>query len=469
MTAKNRAGKVTNIKKYRKPLNINIGMVIFAVIFVYILICIAMYFKQNPIAPYVVQEGFLSTNNVYTGIALRNEVTITASDAGYVNYYAREGERVAVGNLVYTVDETGRLNEYISGAQTDENVLSDKQLAQLKSEIVSFEHGFSPTNFATTYDFKFAAKGTVMKLANSSLMENIQNINNTAELADLVNFCRSSYTGIVEYWTDSYEMLTPEMVSASHFDKENYEKKQLLGNQLVAEGESVYKVCTSEEWSLVFPIEETKGQELLEEEYIRVRFLKNQDEAWGKVALLHNDDGTYLELQFNNSMLTFAGERFLDVELILNESTGLKIPNSSVVERDFFLVPEEYVTQSGNSKSFGVLREKALEDGTLTTEYVETTIYSNKDGEYYLDTATLRTGDHIIMPDSTEIYTVSKKATLIGVYNMNNGYADFRQIEILYQNEEYAIVKSNTRYGLNVYDLIVLDASAVDPDQFTYE
>lgn len=51
---------------------------------------------------------------------------------------------------------------------------------------------------------------------------------------------------------------------------------------------------------------------------------------------------------------------------------------------------------------------------------------------------------------------------------MNKGYADFRQIEILYQNEEYAIVKSNTDYGLNVYDLIVQDASTVTADQFIY-
>lgn len=467
--AKKRHKKVTNIKKYRHPLNINIGMVIFAVIFVYILICVALYFRQKPVTPYVVQKGFLSTNNVYTGIAVRNEVLITAADAGYVNYYAREGERVAVGNLVYTVDQTGRLSEYINNEETGENGLSDRELAQLKNDIVNFRHNFSPQNFAATYDFKFQAQGTVLKLANNTLMENIENINRDSELANLVDFCRASYTGIVEYWMDGYETLTPDSVTAAHFDKSEYEKKQLISNQLVAQGDSVYKVCISEEWSLVFPIDEETGRQLLGEEYIKVRFLKNQDEAWGKVALLHNSDGTYLELQFTNSMITFAVDRFLEVELILNESSGLKIPNSSIAEMEFFLVPEAYVTQSGNNKSYGVLREKALEDGTVTSEYVQTSIYSNKDGEYYLDMSALRTGDHLIMPDSPEVYTISKKGTLIGVYNMNKGYADFRQIEILDQNDQYSIVKPNTTYGLNVYDLIVLNASAVDKDQFIYE
>ena len=124
------------------------------------------------------------------------------------------------------------------------------------------------------------------------------------------------------------------------------------------------------------------------------------------------------------------------------------------------------MTQSGDADSYGVLRETVLENGKESTEYVEVSIYSEVDGEYYVDADALRSGDVLQKADSTSEYKVSKKATLTGVYNMNKGYADFRQIEILYQNEEYAIVKSNTDYGLNVYDLIVQDASTVTAEQF---
>ena len=58
---------------------------------------------------------------------------------------------------------------------------------------------------------------------------------------------------------------------------------------------------------------------------------------------------------------------------------------------------------------------------------------------------------------------------MIGVYNINKGYADFKQIIILENNEEYSIVKSNTTYGLNVYDYIVLDAETVEDNDFIYE
>ena len=54
------------------------------------------------------------------------------------------------------------------------------------------------------------------------------------------------------------------------------------------------------------------------------------------------------------------------------------------------------------------------------------------------------------------------------MYNINKGYADFKQINILYNNDEYSIVESNTAYGLNVYDYIVLDATTVSEDELIH-
>ena len=460
--------KVTKIQKYRRPLNINVGMVIFAVIFVYVCICISMYFKDNHIKPYEVREGSLASENLYTGIALREENVVTANAAGYVNYYAREGERVAVGNLVYMVDETGRLSDYLSSAEPGENSLSDSNLAQLKSEVVNFVHGFTPENFSSAYDFKYAVKGTVLKLANHSLLKSLKDSGNG--LTGTVNLAYAPYTGIVMYWLDGYENLTPDMVTADMLKQKDYEKTQLMGNEIVAEGDAVYKVCGNEQWSVVICVDESKAADLAEAEYVKVRFMKNQDESWAAVTILAGTDGnTYAQLSFNNSMVSFVNDRFLEVELLLHEETGLKIPNSAIAQREFFLIPENCITRSGDTDSYGIMKEIVTEDGNRGTEYVTVSVYSIVEGEYYVETEALKSGDHLVIEDTQETYTVSKRATLIGVYNMNKGYADFRQIEILYQNEEYAIVKPNTSYGLRVYDLIVQDASSVSADQFIYK
>lgn len=456
------------ITKYRKPLNLNIGIIIFGVVFIYIIIGIFSYLTSEHIVGYEVPLGVLSTNNVYKGIALREESIFYCNSAGYINYYAREGERVAYNNLVYTVDETGRLSDYINTAALGENALSDEDLSELKSEIVDFSNLFSKDDFSAVYDFKYSVKGTVLKLANIAMLENAGNI--SSEGASLISYGRAGDSGIVIYSTDGYEDKTAESLTAEDFDEKEYKKNQLISNELVAANDAVYKLATNENWMIVIQTEEEKAKELLEEDYVKIRFLKNQDESWAKVSTYTGADGsTLVGLSFSNSMVSFCTDRFIDIELILDEDRGLKIPNSSIVEKQFYLVPEEYITQGGNNDAYGVMRESYLEDGTQTTEFIETNVYNVEDGEYYLDDSTLRLGDRLIKPDSAETYTISKQGSLIGVYNINKGYADFKQIVILDKNEEYAIVQSNTAYGLNVYDYIVLDATTVNEDDFIYE
>lgn len=457
------------ITKYRRPLNLNIGMLIFATIFIYVVICVIMYFQAQHIVGYSVKEGSLTSNTIYKGIALRSEEIITSNDAGYVNYFAREGERAAYGNLIYTIDETGKLSDYIKSNESGENTLSDSDLSELKTEIVSFAGNFDCKDFSSVYNFKYNVEGTVMKLANYNILENVDALNGASGTA-LINYCYAPDSGIVIYSTDGYEDLTLQDITKEHFDQDAYEKTHLVNNELIAKGDPVYKLSTSEDWSIVIPVEVDLAAQLEEAEYIKVRFLKNQYTAWGKVTTNTNEAGdTFASLTFTNSMITFCTDRFVDIELLLEDESGLKIPNSAIVEKEFFIVPKEYVTLGGNSGNSGVLLETYDENGNATTEFVETSIYEETETEYYLDDTVLRAGNYLIKPDSTDKYAVSKTGTLIGVYNINKGYADFKQIIILYQNDEYSIVKSNTAYGLNVYDYIVLDASTVKDNEFIYE
>ncbi|MCI8935778.1 MAG: hypothetical protein HFI44_02795 [Lachnospiraceae bacterium] len=442
-------------------------MVIFAVIFVYIVICVFMYFTQKHIEAHQVTMGSLSSNNIYRGIALRDEEIVNAQKAGYVNYYAREGERVGVGNLVYTLDESGRLADYISTENSD-STLTERDLNELKSEILGFKNNFNRKYFSSVYDFKYSVKGTVLKLANANILENIDKIN-ASGMSELISFCRAPVTGIVIYSVDGYEALKLEEFTSELFDTKTYEKTQLIGNDLVEAGQPVYKISTNEDWSIVIQTDRDKADELLEAEFVKVKFLKNQDTSWGEVSSYTNADGDiFIKLTFTNSMVTFCTDRFIDIELILEEDTGLKIPNSAIVQKEFFIVPKDYVVQGGNSNSYGVMLETYGEDGTAKTEFTETTIYGETETEYYLDDMILRIGNYILKPESMEKYAISKRGSLTGVYNINKGYADFKQINILYQNDEYAIVKSNTQYGLNVYDYIVLDSEAVEDNEFIY-
>ena len=459
-----------NITKYRKPVNLNIGMMVFAVILVYVVICVVMYFRTDHIVRYSVQEGSLTSNSIYKGIALRQEQVVTGQDAGYVNYFAREGERTAVGDLVYTVDETGRLSDYIKAGANGENSLSEGDLSQIKTDIISFVHDFDRKQFDEVYNFRHNMESMAVKLANYNILENADALNDASGTV-LINYRNAVNSGIVLYSTDGYENLKLEDMTAELFDEENYERNYLVNNGLVAAGDPVYKLVTGEDWSIVIQVDKSVADRLVQKEkYVEVRFLKNQYTAWGQAAEYTNEAGdTFVSLTFTNSMITFCTDRFLDVELLLDEETGLKIPNSAIVTKEFFIVPKSYVTKGGPNGNDGVLLETYNEEGEAITQFVETEIYEETETEYYLDDYTLRAGNYIVMPETGEKFAVGKTGSLKGVYNINKGYADFKQISILYDNDEYSVVKSNTNYGLNVYDYIVLNADMVKDNQFIYE
>lgn len=463
------AHKSKKITKYPRVVHLNIGIILYIVIFIYLIMCIFMYANSKQIIPYEVQAGALSANNIYKAIALREETVVTSKDNGYINYFAREGSRAAVGDLVYAIDESGKLSEYLHDNAAGENQLSEQDLSELKTEVVGFSNAFNPQQFSSIYDFKYDMEGMVLKLSNYTIMDSIAALQ-TSGLTGFVKKGTSPLSGIITYSVDGYEDLQLEQMTNERFDLSQYQKSQLIGNHLVSAGDPVFKVSTSEDWSLIIPIDEEREQELIEAEYVLVRFLKNQNTSWGQVKTFTNENGEiFASLSFTNSMITFCNDRFVDIELILEDEIGLKIPNSSIVEKDFFIVPKEYITKGGKNGSHGVLREIYLEDGSMSTEFIDVTIYNETETDCYLDNSVLQIGDYLIKPESTEKYGLSKRGSLIGVYNINKGYADFKQIQVLYSNDEYSIVQSNTAYGLNVYDYIVLDASSVIDNELIYE
>lgn len=88
MAGRRRNSKVVNMRGKRP---INIDLVFFGAVAVYICVICYMAMKTEHIAGYEVNAGSLSVNHTYTGFAIREERVYQAATSGYVSYYAREG------------------------------------------------------------------------------------------------------------------------------------------------------------------------------------------------------------------------------------------------------------------------------------------------------------------------------------------------------------------------------------------
>ena len=220
-------------------------------------------------------------------------------------------------------------------------------------------------------------------------------------------------------------------------------------------------MINSEIWNIIVPIDETMATRLAEHTVVEIKFLKDNKTMYAYYEIRKQDGQNYLILTLKSAMIRYAKERYLEIELLLSEESGLKIPNSAITEKEFFTVPVGFFLQGDDSSNLGCLVKK--DSGT---EFVSPTIYYSDDTYYYIDSEDVQKGDILQKPDSNETYTIGTDvASLNGVYNVNKGYAVFKQIDVIYQNEEYSILKTGTTYGLSLYDHIALDGSKVTENQ----
>ena len=122
------------------------------------------------------------------------------------------------------------------------------------------------------------------------------------------------------------------------------------------------------------------------------------------------------------------------------------------------MIPETYLFNGGDNTDSAFMVRNGSNDTLVFPD-----IYHEEKGYLYVDPTDLPKGSVLVKQNSVDTYTVgSETSSLQGVYCVNKGYATFKQIELLYQNSNYSIIKNNTSYGLALYDHIVLNGSEVE-------
>lgn len=459
---------IINIKKYNKKRHLNVGIILFGVVFAYLLLTTILFFSTERTAVYEVREGSILKDTSYTGIALREEEICYADESGYVNYFYESGKKVPLGHPVYVLSPEAILEEESQDAN-EEVVLKSENWNRLLLKVQAFNENFRKEDF---YQADFLKK-EVDSILTSNTTQN--RFNQLHELLGQEESGFHSYPsaddGIIAYSVDGYEDLQPEDVTEKELSKTGYTKVTLNNNHQIQAGDPVYRFITSEKWSIVIKLTPEIEKQFLEQMgdresmYIRLRMVKDNTTIGGFLMIQYDTENQpYGCISLSDSMIRYVEDRYLDVEIILENEFGLKVPKSSVIGKDFFVVPEAYLTSGGYSKSSGVLRKNPKNS---KVEYVEVTVFDKdvENGVVYLKMEGLQKGDLLVMPESEETITLSDTISLNGVYNVNKGYAVFTPIHILSESTDYYIIQSGDSYGLSNYDHIALYGDSVQDNQ----
>lgn len=450
---------------------VNLNNIIFFILLAYSVYAWVNYATKEKYNYYEVTSGSLEESERYSGVILRDEQSFRASADGYISYYILDKKRVPAGAKVYYISADEQIAQLIE-ANTDSSMeISSQVYTAVKNELSGFVLGYNDDNFKSVYDTKYALD---LRLAEYTGMAGLESVEKILTQKG-VNYIEDSTdrSGTFSVTTDTLTGKTLENVDDSFFDASKNEVNNLRTGMKVKSGSQVYKLVQSDYWNIVFKMTQKQFEKYADKKVLNI-YIPSADIYLKAGFSMHlTEDGkTYAVLSFDKFMIEFINDRYIDFEIIADKNEGLKIPQSSVVDKDFFLIPMDYATRGANGLGWGFNKEWN-EDGVKSIRFVPADIYytDNEQKLSYVkvDDESLFAGDVLIKPGSDEVFVVQDVDILSGVYIINKGYTQFKVIEVIAADDEFLIIKEGTSYGLSVYDHILSNPAGYDEGVVLYK
>ena len=351
-------------KKKSKKKNI-LRLLLIIIVLVYftirsIPILIASKAKTTPI-----ENGTIVESVDCKGIVLRDEIVYRAESQGDISFKVKSGTKVGKGikiaeiknetfnNYKKELEEVDRKIEEHKKRLSSQNDILKEDIKKNQDEIdyimVSLQNNISEQNYeevkrlkdrllivtnkkdAISSEKKLVADqiDTMMKKRN----EIVQKMKNSS----LTYYSQTA--GIVSTTIDGLE----SKFSSKEVDKYTISDYKLLKEKkitvkdknAVKVGNPIFKILEEQEWFIMFKVDNDRIDEIKEGDSISINLVKRNEKLKGTVVKLDKSKKeTLLIVKFKDYLHKFHNERYIDLQLIKESYEGLKIHNSSIVEKE---------------------------------------------------------------------------------------------------------------------------------------
>ena len=194
--------KKSNILEFKKKKQLNIGIIIFGIIFIYLIATVVMYITAPHITVYEVRQGSILKDTAYTGLAIRDEIVVEATESGYINYFAQDNSKVKVGSDIYTLT-SNKLNFEDETSEEDVTLTSEDR-RNITLKIQKFINDYKETNFSDAYDLKNDLKSSLGSLSSKTKLTQLDSMVNQGYISN-ANIYKTADDGVVVYSVDGME------------------------------------------------------------------------------------------------------------------------------------------------------------------------------------------------------------------------------------------------------------------------
>lgn len=448
-----------------RPRSQTISMTFFAAlaILIYIGAMFVRFLTQTSMNYTVAREGVMEQGFTVQGVLTRDEVCLTASEAGVVRYYYAGGKKMArstkIGVMMNSYygdlldQKLQEVYDQLENIDTEYEPFFEQVRTDIDDTVARYLQSRTPDRYSSVYDLKdemetyMARRQQLFALSSNkkvlSLLEE-QGVYLSEKEVEEKNLWLNQ-GGILEYSYDGYEGWTPAQIGQDFID--NYSGQYTYLNiqlQQREKGDVLYRLIHSEKWNITVFLTEDQAKSLSERSTITFWYNDEEEMNARILSLTEDADKKYkLVLELDARMQAHDDERIANLRFVEESLSGIKISDECLVQQDFYCVPSSYILMSGSRE--GVM--KRTETGDV---FVGVSVVWREENEvYFRIKEDLRTGDRILQQGTSETMTVGDPRKLTGVYVINGGSEVFTVVKVLYQEQGYSIVE-----GIDLYDRV---------------
>jgi hypothetical protein len=112
---------------------------------------------------------------------------------------------------------------------------------------------------------------------------------------------------------------------------------------MVSEGSSVYRLTTKNDWQIVLSLTNEEYLKMNEKKRVTVYLDDGAYKVTCPVDFHSHGEGAYAILSLTNYLADFVKDRYVEVEVELRAEDGLKIPNTAIVEKEFYKMESRFL------------------------------------------------------------------------------------------------------------------------------
>ena len=272
-------------KKKRFPLKINVGLVVYTVIALYLVINLILYVTRDHISFSEVEYGRIEDSDTFTGLALRSDSVVYASEDGYVSYYVNDSERAAKGGNVCMLAQNGSSSDSTDIASS----MTSSDYSDIQDQVSNFNTRYSESDYKTVSSLHYQVGNIYSRIVSRS---NIDSLESSHTDNSSYSIMKAAQAGIISYTIDGLEGtaqsdVTADLVSGSA------EEQRLAAGSYVKAGEPVYKIITDDTWQIVIQPDEDQLARFEDTDTVNVTFNRDGVETEAKADIFSSggEDG----------------------------------------------------------------------------------------------------------------------------------------------------------------------------------